>query len=83
MVTAPPGSLVTIGGYRFCLNELQRLAAMAGGTLAVLPDALSGQRLAGHAEDRGGVQDKLAAMGANLLVVSAFRGRPQNQLNAA
>jgi non-ribosomal peptide synthetase component E (peptide arylation enzyme) len=82
-VTAPPGGLVTIGGYQFSLHDLQRLAADAGSTLAVLPDALSGQRLAGHADDRAAVQDRLAALGVNPLIVGAFRGRPQNQLNAA
>lgn len=82
-VTAQPGGLVSVGGYRFCLQDLQRLAADAAGTLAVLPDTLGGQRLAGHAEDRTAVQDQLAALGLNPLIVSAFRGRPQNQLNAA
>ena len=45
------------------------------GTLAVLPDALAGHRLAGSAADHDTFEDKLARLGANPLLISAFHKR--------
>lgn len=79
VVTGPPPGLVSVGGYRFGLRDLQELAANAdpGSTLAALPDALTGHRLAGSAPDRTAIRHALAATGANPLVVRAFRDRAQ------
>src|SRR5262249_32649568 len=56
-INAPPAGIVSVGGYRFALKELQDfIAALAdGSTLAALPDALAGHRLAGVANDRHAV----------------------------
>jgi hypothetical protein len=79
IVTGPPAGLVSVGGYRFGMRDLQHLVAGAdrSGTLAALPDALTGHRLAGHSSDRTAIRHALAATGANPLVVRAFRDRTQ------
>jgi hypothetical protein len=79
VVTDPPPGIVGIGGYRFALHELQDLVNSVdsgAGPLAVLPDALAGQRLAGTATDRDAIRASLAKRGANPLLVGAFRERP-------
>jgi hypothetical protein len=77
VVTGPPAGLVGVGGYRFAWRELQDLVAgvEGGGSLAALPDRLAGHRLAGVAADREAVCEALAALGANPLVIGAFRDR--------
>jgi hypothetical protein len=78
MLTAPPAGLVGIGGYRFVERELRDLVGRIGngdGTLAVLPDAFAGHRLAGIAADHDTVEAALAKHGANPLLVGAFRKR--------
>jgi len=78
MVTGPPPGLVGIGGYRFVERELRDLVGRVGkgdGTLAVLPDAFAGHRLAGIAADHDTVEAALAEHGANPLLVGAFRKR--------
>ena len=52
-VTGPPPGLVTVGGYRFVLRDLEEAVRRADpdAGLAALPDALSGHRLAGRAAD--------------------------------
>ena len=74
-----------MGGYRFVLRELQELVANAaeGSTLAALPDALAGHRLAGVSNDRNGVRRTLADLGANPLLVGAFRDRRGDRASAA
>jgi hypothetical protein len=81
----PPAGLVTVGGYRFVLKELQDFVAQIaeGSTLAALPDGLSGHRLAGVAADRATIRRLLAEQGANPLIVSAFRERRTDQASAA
>ena len=76
-VTTPPPGLVSIGGYRFALRDLQELAARIepGGTLAALPDRLGGHRLAGTVRDRDLARDALERLGVNPLVAGAFRER--------
>jgi acyl-CoA synthetase (AMP-forming)/AMP-acid ligase II len=73
----PPSGVVSVGGYRFVMRDLQNLVARAGPltTLAALPDTFAGHRLAGNAEDRRGMQEALINYGANPLVVRAFRER--------
>ena len=77
VVTGPPPGIVSVGGYRFLLSELQDLVgrADAGAALAALPDALAGHRLAGNATDRAAVRKALVAIGVNPLVADAFRER--------
>jgi hypothetical protein len=72
--TGPPPGLVGVGGYRFIMHELQDQAARTGGTLAVLPDALMGARLAGTVSHPLATRESLAALGSNPLVTNAFRG---------
>ena len=50
---------------------MRRLASSAA--LTVLPDALAGQRRAGTGRDRAAVRESLTRLGANALVVGAFR----------
>jgi hypothetical protein len=85
IVDGPPGGIVSVGGYRFVLKELQALVANAaeGSTLAALPDGLSGHRLAGVATDRNAVRRLLADLGANPLLVAAFRERRNDRASAA
>ncbi len=85
VVDGPPGGIVSVGGYRFVLKELQALVANAaeGSTLAALPDGLSGHRLAGVATDRNAVRRTLADLGANPLLVAAFRERRTDRASAA
>jgi len=81
---APPG-VVSVGGYRFALRELQNLVAQIdeSGSLAALPDLLAGHRLAGTASDRDAIRSALAEQGANPLVISAFRGKRGGRASAA
>jgi non-ribosomal peptide synthetase component E (peptide arylation enzyme) len=74
-ITGPPPGLVSVGGYRFAARDLDQAAHRieAGATLAALPDALAGHRLAGSAPDPAQVQEALAAEGANPLLAGAFR----------
>lgn len=77
VISAGPPGLVSIGGYRFALRELQDLIGRidADGVLAALPDRLAGQKLAGLAADQAAIRAALAALGVNPLVGSAFRDR--------
>ena len=54
IVSGPPPGVVSVGGYRFVTRKLQTLVGPVddGSTLAALPDALAGHRLAGSAADR-------------------------------
>jgi hypothetical protein len=77
VVTAPPSGIVSVGGYRFPLRDLQDVVGRIDGaaTLAVLPDPIIGQRLIGNAPDRDTMQAALDAVGVNPIVVAAFRDR--------
>ena len=76
VVTGPPTGIVSVGGYRFVERELQDHVAWAGNaTLAALPDALAGHRLAGASANRDMVRKVLAGLGLNPLVIAAFRDR--------
>jgi hypothetical protein len=78
VVTGPPPGMVSVGGYRFLMRDLQDTitAVDATATLAALPDAMSGHRLAGSAFDPAGLREALKGRGANPLLVNAFRERP-------
>jgi hypothetical protein len=74
-VIAPPPGLVNVGGYRFAAQTLQETAGDidSDATLAALPDALLGQRMAGSAPDRDRTAKALNERGVNPLLASAFR----------
>jgi hypothetical protein len=78
LVTGPPPGMVSVGGYRFLMRDLQDAITEvdATATLAALPDAMSGHRLAGSAADPAGLREALRGRGANPLLVNAFRERP-------
>jgi len=75
VVTGPPSGVVTIGGYRFPLRDLQKAVARVDrtATLAALPDPLVGQHLIGNAADREAMKTALRAAGVNPFVIAAFR----------
>ncbi len=77
VVTGPPSGIVSVGGYRFPLRELQEAVGRidSGATLAALPDPLVGQRLIGDAADCDVVKAALNAVGVNPIVAAAFRDR--------
>ena len=77
VIDGPPAGIVSVGGYRFALRDLQDLVAPidADGSVAALPDMLAGHRLAGVGSDRALIRDKLADQGTNPLVVGAFRDK--------
>ncbi len=79
VVTGPPSGIVSFGGYRFPLHDLQDVIGRidSTATLAGLPDPLVGQRLIGNAADRDTIQAALNAVGVNPLVVGAFRDRSE------
>jgi hypothetical protein len=74
-VTGPPPGVVSVGGYRFMAHDLDEIVRRAGGgaTLAALPDALAGHRLAGATSGHADVQGALIGLGANPLLAAAFR----------
>ncbi len=78
IIDGPPAGLVSVGGYRFATRDLHDVVAPIDpdGSVAALPDALAGHRLAGVGGDRAAIGEKLAEQGANPLVVDAFRDRP-------
>jgi hypothetical protein len=85
VLDGPPSGLVSVGGYRFAVRDLQDVVAPVDpdGSIAALPDALAGHRLAGIGDDRGAIGEKLAEQGANPLVVGAFREKRPGRASAA
>jgi hypothetical protein len=78
-VTAPPPGLVSLGGYRFALQDLTDVVHRIDrdANVAVLPDALAGQRLAGQTANFKKMCAALETEGANALLVAAFRERSE------
>jgi hypothetical protein len=76
-VNGPPRGLVTFGGYRFPISELTNIISGldSSGTLAVRPDPLAGHRLVGTATNQEAIRMALRGIGANPLLVEAFRAR--------
>ena len=74
-ISAPPGGIAAIGGYRFRQHEVDAAVAKAdaAATIIALPDAILGARLAGSAPDIGKIRAALQARGANPLIAGAFR----------
>jgi len=77
VLDGPPAGIVSVGGYRFAVRDLQDLIAPLDpdGSVASFPDALAGHRLAGVGGDRAAIRDKLVEHGASPLVAGAFRER--------
>ena len=76
-ITSPPPGIAGVGGYRFVTRTLDALVAelTADTSLFALPDAFTGQRLAGTAPDRAMVAARLAERGENALIAGAFLPR--------
>lgn len=77
VVTGPPSGIVSVGGYRFPLHDLQEIVGRldSDAEVAALPDPIIGQRLIGSAADYGRMQAALNLVGVNPLIVAAFRHR--------
>ena len=77
ILDGPPSGIVSVGGYRFAVRDLQDAVEPLDpdGSVAPLPDTLAGHRLAGIGADRGAISEKLAEQGANPLVIGAFRDK--------
>jgi hypothetical protein len=75
VLDGPPSGVVSVGGYRFAVRDLQDavLPLDPDGSVTALPDALAGHRLAGICGDRRAIGEQLAEQGASPLVVAAFR----------
>jgi hypothetical protein len=76
-LTGPPPGMVSVGGYRFVMSELEDTVrrAHSGGSVTALPDALVGHRLAGISSGRDEViRLALGGLGVNPLIVDAFQG---------
>jgi hypothetical protein len=77
LLSGPPAGMVSVGGYRFALQELHDVVARLTpeAVLAALPDLLTGHKLAGSGRDPDATGRTLAEEGTNPLVSSAFRER--------
>jgi AMP-binding enzyme len=77
IVTAAPAGMISVGGYRLPLHELQEAIGRidSGATLTTVPDPVLGQRLVGNSANREVVRAALAAVGVNPIVTAAFRAR--------
>jgi hypothetical protein len=74
-VTGPPPGIVSVGGYRFVLSEIEKIVrhTHSGASVTALPDALAGHRLAGSSGDRDEIiRVALARLGVNPLLTDAF-----------
>ena len=76
-ITGGPAGMSAIGAYRFARRELDSVlkAAAPDATIATLPHALLGERLAGNAPDPDRLEDELTRRGLNPLLTTAFRPR--------
>jgi hypothetical protein len=85
IITGPPSGIVSVGGYRLRWRELEETVARIDpeSSVAVLPDTLTGQRLAGVATDRKAVRQALVAQGAPPLLTAAFGERRQTRSPSA
>jgi hypothetical protein len=76
----PSAGVIGVGGY--CLRQTAIESAVAAAdphaTIVALPDAVLGQRLAGHATDPAAIIRELQAHGVNPLIAGAFAPRSAN-----
>jgi len=82
-VTAAPIGVVSIGGCRFLLRDLQEVVGRIdkAATLVAAPDPVVCHRLIGNAADRRTMQAVLTTLGVNPLLVAAFRDRSERDLS--
>ena len=80
-ITGPPAGITSIGGYRFRQNDIDWQVAKADlrATIATLPDAMLGQRLAGSSPNPPATEARLQARGVNPLITGAFHRRAKSQ----
>jgi hypothetical protein len=80
-ITGPPAGITSIGGYRFRQNDIDWQVAKADlhATIATLPDAMLGQRLAGSSPSPPATEARLQARGVNPLIAGAFHRRAKSQ----
>ena len=80
-ITGPPAGITAIGGYRFRQNDIDWQVAKADlrATIATLPDAMLGQRLAGSSPNPPATEARLQARGVNPLIAGAFHRRAKSQ----
>jgi hypothetical protein len=76
-ITEAPDGMISVGGYRLPLHELQEAIGRidGGASLTTMPDPVLGQRLVGNSANREVVQAALTAVGVNPIVTAAFRPR--------
>jgi hypothetical protein len=74
IVMGPPEGVAEVGGYRFGLQQLQRLVSNidSGGHITALPDPFSGLRLVGVADDKTALHRALIKHSVNPLLAEAF-----------
>jgi hypothetical protein len=77
VITGPPAGTVGVGGYRFRRPTLDAMAENLAPafTLMTVPDALLGERLAGHTASRAETLAQLQGRGVNPLISEAFGPR--------
>jgi hypothetical protein len=85
IVIGSPAGIAGVGGYRFPLHALQQCLRELedSATLAALPDALLGHRLAASAHAPDAVRAALTERGVNPIVSAALRDRRSAPANAA
>ena len=62
VVTGPPPGMVSVGAYRFMLDDMQQRVNHfdeGGATVAALPDVFAGHRLVGSAKNVQGLSELL------------------------
>ena len=79
-IDAAPDGVVSVGGYRFPRDHLQRWAERLGGdaNLADAEDDLCGRRLEGRSLSNTVARAAFAELGLNPLLSDAFRDRPSD-----
>jgi non-ribosomal peptide synthetase component E (peptide arylation enzyme) len=85
VLDGPPAGIVSVGGYRFAQRELDNLVKPLDGegSVAALPDAIAGHRLAGIGGDLSGIREKLTDAGAHALVTAAFQDKRSGRASTA
>jgi non-ribosomal peptide synthetase component E (peptide arylation enzyme) len=77
VIDSPTAGITSVGGYRFRQNQIEWLVAEADldAVIVAVPNAYLGARLGGSAPDYPAIAAQLRAVGANPLIVEAFRSR--------
>lgn len=79
IVTGRPAGMVSVGGERLLMRAVEESVSAINphATILALPDALTGERLAGTAPDPAAMRRKLDEQGVHPLVAAAFRPWPR------